>query len=73
MDFNSTIGGYIGGNALFLLLLFTWGCVPARIQRIDFTCVSTQQGGKIVSECADPESWKEWIEKNKKSSAGGEL
>ena len=49
---------------MILIILFLFiGCVQPGPVKLDFVCSSTVQQGRIVSECADPETWKAWIEK----------
>ena len=48
---------------LLLALLLLCGCSAQRI-KIDFTCVGLpHSSGKLILECADEQSWREWREK----------
>lgn len=58
-------------KAAFIICLLFSACAapiaakPAAV-RLDFTCISSQQGDRLMFDCADPQTWKEWMEKNKK-------
>lgn len=58
---------------LAALCLLLAGCTQAGPVKLDFVCRSRPQGSMIVTECADPATWDEWIEKHKRSSADMEM
>lgn len=51
--------------SVFPLLLLP-ACAPRL--RVDVTCVAAPQGPRIVMNCADAQSWKEWEDSQKRGT-----
>lgn len=47
-------------------------CAP-RSMRVEFSCVSYQHEGKVLTDCADMETWKNWAAEQMKDAAGGDI
>ena len=58
---------------LAMLLAISGGCSPT--VRIEFSCVSQlhESGTMILTDCGDPQSWKDWAEKQAKETKGSTL
>lgn len=57
---------------LVLFLAWLTACAP-RSMRVEFSCVSYQAEGKILTDCADMQTWKDWAAEQMKEQPGQEL
>ena len=46
-----------------VLLFALGGCTSPAPLRLDFVCTSELKGQSIISNCADPQTWREWTAK----------
>lgn len=46
---------------LLLFIMIIGGCTSSKPMRIDFSCISHAESDRIVTNCADPETWRRWI------------
>jgi len=47
--------------AMIVVIAFALNSCAPRTTRIEFSCTSTAEAEMIVTNCADPETWREWI------------
>lgn len=46
--------------AVGLALLLSSGCA-GKVTRIEFSCVTVPSAESVVTNCADPTTWAEWL------------